>query len=201
MYYAIYKNVRDSAWQCLIDYKIDKLPVDVLKIAELCNVHVIRDSQVHELKPGEDARTYCNGKKWIIIFNDKNNSYTSRFAIAHELGHILLGHEKAYVKYSGMEQFNKKPKSEQQADMFALRLLCPACILAQMRLISAEDISIYCGVPLSRAEQRSERMKELYIRNKFFTSNLEMQVHNNFQEYLLITNTKKGTNNALIRTK
>lgn len=185
MYYAIYKNVRDSAWQCLIDYKIDKLPVDVLKIAELCNVHVIRDSQVHELKPGEDARTYCNGKKWIIIFNDKNNSYTSRFAIAHELGHILLGHEKAYVKYSGMEQFNKKPKSEQQADMFALRLLCPACVLMQMKLRSAEDISLYCHIPMHCAELRSKRMTELYKRNKFLTSDLEKQVYNNFSGYFL----------------
>ena len=184
MFYAIYKNLRDAAWQCLIDCKIDKLPVDVLKIAEQCNVYVIKNSHVDELRPNEDARTYCNGNKWVIIFNDKNDSETSRFAIAHELGHILLGHEKTYVQYSSMEQFLKKPKSEQQADMFALRLLCPACIIAALDLHSSDDIYSYCRVPLSRAEQRSERMKELYKRKKFFKSEIEKQVYTCFQEYI-----------------
>lgn len=184
MYYAIYKNLRDAAWQCLFDRKIDKLPVDVLKIAEECNVHVIRDSIVNELKPGEDARTYCNGNKWIVIFNDRNSSETSRFAIAHELGHILLGHEKAFAKYSSLEYFTQKPKAEKQADMFALRLLCPACILMELDLHTPEEISTFCRVPTHWAQKRSDRMKELYKRNKFFTNNLEIEIHKNFNIYL-----------------
>lgn len=185
MYYAIYKNLRDAAWRCLADHNIDRLPVDVLKIAEECNVHVIKNSQVCELKSGEDARTYCNGNKWIIIFNDKNCSEASRFAIAHELGHILLGHEKAFLKYSSLEHFTYKPKSEQQADMFALRLLCPACVLMEMSINSADDISSYCCIPYSYAEQRSKRMNELTKRNKFYKSELEKHVYTNFSKYII----------------
>lgn len=185
MYYAIYKNLRDAAWQCLIDRKIDRLPVDVLKIAEEYNVHVIRNSLVNELKPNEDARTYCNGNKWIIIFNDKNSSETSRFAIAHELGHILLGHVKTYAKYATIEDIGIKPKAENQADTFALRLLCPACVLMQMGISSADDISSYCRIPHSCAEQRSKRMNELNKRNKFYKSDLEKQIYTNFSGYIV----------------
>ena len=156
-------------------------------------MHVIRNSQVSELRPGEDARTYCNGEKWIIIFNDKNDSSTSRFAIAHELGHILLGHEKTQVKYSKMEQFVKKPKSENQADMFALRLLCPACVLWGIQTSSVDDIESTCRVPRKWAEIRSSRMKALYKRNAFLSNSCEERVYNNFSKYISLTNERKDT--------
>lgn len=187
MYYGIYKNARNNAWQCILDNKVDLLPVDVLNIADRCNIHVIRNSYVGELKSNEDARTYCNGHKWIIIFNDKNDSETSRFAIAHELGHIFLGHEKTHIKYAHMEQFQKKPKTEQQADMFAIRLLCPACVLWGLNLHTAEEIAQYCRVPFDIAQARAQRMKVLYERGKFLTDPLEKAVYDNFK----VHNTKK----------
>ena len=201
MFYATYKNIRDSAWLCLLDNNIDSLPVDVLKIARAAKIRVIQNSRVNELLPGEDAKTYYDGEQWIIIYNDLNDTVVSRFAIAHELGHILLGHATTHTKFANVREFGKKPKAEQQADMFALRLLCPACVLMRLGLRSAEDISICCRVPLSQAEQRSERMKELYKKNKFLTNNLEIQVYSNFQEYLQNSNIQKGAGDALIRTK
>ena len=163
---------------------IDRLPVDVLKIARASDVKVIKNSDVNDLLPDEEAKTYYDGKKFIIIYNDLNDTVISRFAIAHELGHIFLGHTTTHTKYANVREFGKKPKAEQQADMFALRLLCPACVLMQMGIRSAEDISLSCRVPLSCAEIRSERMKELYKRNRFLTSDLEKQVFNNFKTFL-----------------
>ena len=184
MYYKIYSDIRDAAWQCLIDHNIDRLPVDVLKIASQSNIDVKKNSRIKVLLPDEQAKSFYNGDKWIIVYNDLNDVVISRFAIAHELGHIFMAHVKTYSKYATIEEIGKKPKSEQQADMFALRLLCPACIIAALDLHSSDDIYSYCRVPLSRAEQRSERMKELYKRNKFFKSEIEKQVYTCFQEYI-----------------
>ena len=183
MYYRIYTDIRDSAWQCLIDNKIDHLPVDVLKIARQSNIDVKKNSLVKVLLPDEHAKSFFNGDKWIIVYNDLNDTVVSRFAIAHELGHIFLNHVRTYSKYATIEEIGKRAKSERQADMFAIRLLCPACVLMQMGLRSAEDISILCRVPLPIAKIRSQRMEALFEKNKFLTSDLEKQVYSNFKQH------------------
>ena len=183
MYYSIYKNIRNSSWQCLVDNKIDRLPVDILKIAKNCNIHIKKNSQINELLPNEDAKTYFDGNTWIIIYNDLNDVFVSRFAIAHELGHIFLGHEKSLGKYANVEEFGKKPKEEQQADLFALRLLCPSCVLMHLNLHSAKKIEEACHIPLPLAEKRSVRMSKLYKANKFYTDPLEIKVSENFLEF------------------
>lgn len=181
MFYAIYKNIRDSAWQCLIDFKADSLPVSVAAIARNANITVTKNRDAHALSENELGKTLTDGKSWIIIYDDTLPEEVSRFAIAHELGHIFLGHDMAYVKYSHLKQFEKKPKSELQADAFALRLLCPACVLWGLNISKAEDISVCCKVPYNIAEQRAKRMKELYKRNKFLTTPLEKEVYKQFE--------------------
>lgn len=184
MYYKIYTDIRDAAWQCLLDNNIDSLPVNVLKIASQSNIDVKKNSNLKILLPDEYAKAFNNGDKWIIVYNDLNDVVDSRFAIAHELGHILLGHVKTYAKYATIEDIGIKPKAENQADMFALRLLCPACILMELDLHTPEEISAVCRVPTHWAQKRSDRMKELYKKNKFFTNNLEIEIHKNFNIYL-----------------
>ncbi|MBE6684372.1 MAG: ImmA/IrrE family metallo-endopeptidase [Ruminococcaceae bacterium] len=187
MYYKIYTDIRDAAWQCLIDNNIDSLPVDVLKIARQSNIDVKKNSRIKILLSDEYAKAFYNGEKWIIVYNDRNDVPVSRFAIAHELGHILLGHVKTYAKYATIEDIGIKPKAENQADTFALRLLCPACILMELDLHSPEEISAFCRVPTHLAQKRSDRMKELYKKNKFFSNNLEIEIRKNFNIYLSAT--------------
>lgn len=184
MYYGLYSNIRDSAWQCLIDFQIKSLPVNVLSIAESAGIHVIKDSDAKHLKPDEYAKSYSDGKRWIIIYNDQNDIVVSRFYIAHELGHFFLGHDKKCVQYAHIPNKQKKPKAEQQADMFALRLLCPACVLKDLNISSPEDLANICRIPLSQAEIRYQRLKELKKRNKYFTSPIELEVYKNFENYL-----------------
>ncbi len=182
MYYSIYRNIRDSAWQCLLDFKIDELPVDVLKIANVANINVTRNTLASTLANGELGKTLTDGKDWIIIYDDTKSVDVCRFTIAHELGHIFLGHDMAYAKYSHLKQFDKKPKSEQQADMFAMRLLCPACILWALDIKEASDIATYCKVPTDVATVRAKRMRELYERNKFLSNPLEKEVYKQFEQ-------------------
>lgn len=184
MFYAIYRNIRDSAWQCLLDFNIDRIPVSVLSIARNANITVVQNSTARTLLNGEYGKTLTDGKSWIIIYDDTMPEEVSRFTIAHELGHIFLGHDLTCVKYSHLKEFYKKPKSEQQADAFALRLLCPACVLWSLNISSAADIAKYCKIPHNFAKQRAKRMGELYKRNKFFSNPLEKEVYKKFEHFI-----------------
>ena len=182
MYYAIYKDVRNSSWQCFLDFKLTKLPIDILKITRLAGIKVIRNSIVDDLLPGENGKAYFDGKWWRIIYNDLNSTELSRFTIAHELGHIFLGHELTYAKYVQACEFTTRPKSEEQADQFAIRLLCPACILWGLNLHTPDEIAKFCKVDMKIASIRAKRMEELYARKKFLTHPLEQEVFSNFYD-------------------
>ena len=184
MYYGYYKNVRDSAWECLLEFGIDSLPVDVLKITRKVGISVVKNSDVNDLMPGEDGKSYFNGHRWIIIYNDKNPTAVSRFTIAHELGHFFLGHDMTHTRYEHIQKFGTKPHTEQEADMFALRLLAPACVLAALEARKTADIAKYCIIPSSFAKARADRMKTIFKKDKFFTNPLEKQVYENFRPYL-----------------
>ena len=185
MYYAIYKTIRESAWQCLLDFELFSLPIDILKITRAANIKVVENSRVHDLEPNEYGKSYFDGKRWTIIYDDMRDVPTARFTIAHELGHIFLGHALTYTKYENVQQFCKRPKAEQQADMFALRLLCPACILKELGAISVADIVKLCSVPPEQAKIRHDRMLKLVRRDKFLSSKLEREVYHNFSGFLL----------------
>lgn len=184
MYYGIYQSVRDSAWQCLLDFDIACLPVDVLSVARRMGVRVIRNSTVGELLPNENGKAYFDGVHWIIIYNDQNTAEMSRFTIAHELGHILLGHELAHARYAQIEEFAHKPKAEQQADTFALRLLCPACVLWELGVTAPEEIASVCRISKSSAQKRARRLSALAKRNCFLSSPLERAVREQFSAYM-----------------
>jgi len=191
MYYGYYRNIRDNAWNCLIDFNVSSLPVDILGIAKASGIHVIKNSSVNDLLEGEHGKSYFNGEEWIIIYDDRDDVATARFTLAHELGHIFLGHDLIVTDDPEIKEFKKKPRSEQQSDTFALRLLCPVCVLNDLGIDSPERLAEYCKIPLDRANIRYKRLCELRKRNKFFTSELEKRLYENFRDFLENANTKK----------
>ncbi len=184
MYYGLYKNLRDAAWKCLADFKIDSLPVDVLKITRAAGIRVIKNSDVHDLLPDERGKAYYNGVNWFVIYDDSQSVEASRFTIAHELGHIFLGHALKHAQYSNVQEFGTKPKAEEQADAFAIRLLCPSAVIMMLDIQDAESIAKYCRIPLSHAKIRAKRMQTLRRRNMFFTDPMETAMFENFKAYI-----------------
>lgn len=162
------------------DFKIDSLPVNVVSIAKQANLKIVRNSKALKLLPGEKGKTLTDGKDWIIVYDDAQPPEMSRFVIAHELGHIFLGHDMISIKYGEIEisEFVRKPKNEEQADTFAARLLCPAALLAEKELKNADDIAKQCKVPYNVARQRAKRIRKLNRKNKFFTHPLEIAAVN-----------------------
>ncbi|MEA4816258.1 MAG: ImmA/IrrE family metallo-endopeptidase [Lachnospiraceae bacterium] len=134
----------------------------------------------HNLDDGYS--TIIDGKPTIYI-NSNAAISRQRFTAAHELGHILLGHVGEY------QLINREPDPrdnpiETAANIFASRLLAPACVLWGCNAKTVEDIMKLCDISRKAAEYRIERMKDLYKINKFFTSNLEKQVYEQFKDYI-----------------
>lgn len=184
MIYGVYNDLRTSAWKCLLDYKASSLPIDIINIATAAGVKVIKNSNVNILQPSESGATCFDGDQWYIVYDDDNTVTRSRFTVAHELGHIFLGHEmkKGYIPRS--KEFVIKPPTEREADLFAARLLCPSCVLWALNLRTTEEIARVCRVSRAAAQIRAGRMEVLMQRNRFLEDPLEREVFNCFEDYI-----------------
>lgn len=189
MIYGAYKNVRNSAWKCLIDFKVCELPVKPAVIAKTAGIKLIKNSDVHELDLHESGKSIYDGSQWYVIYDNENTRQRCRFTIAHELGHIFLGHQ-LRKGYHARTFDITKPAVEQEADAFAARLLAPACVLWALEAHSAEEISALCDISKMAAQIRAERMEILYKRNKFLASSLERKVYDNFSDFIKNNKTK-----------
>lgn len=182
MLYGKYKNVRNSAWQALLDLNVTELPVSVNRIAKQLDIKIIKNSQIHKLGNNQRGFTAYDGQNWYIIFDDTESVPVCRFTVAHELGHILLGHMLTdKVKY---RTFEKRDEEEQAADMFAARLLAPACVLHELQALTIEQIQQVCNISYTAAKNRAERMQVLEARNKYYLHPLERKVEQQFENFI-----------------
>ncbi len=182
MNYKDYQNSRNAAWEMLLDLEIKELPI---KITDLCR-RIGISVKFAELGAEQDGYSAIVNGEPIIVINSlkRDNTARMRFTVAHELGHIMLGHVGVY------ELVNREPSPldneiEQQANIFASRLLAPACVLWGCNVNSPEEIMQLCDISHQAAQFRYNRMKVLYERNKFLTSPLERQVYRQFKPFML----------------
>lgn len=179
MNYKHYQKSRDKAWQILIDYNIRELPINV---GSLCRKMGIV-AKLYEPKDINDGISIIVDGTAYVFVGSTSTPERQRFTAAHELGHILLGHVGKY-KLVNREPSPGDNPIEQEANVFAARLLAPACVLWGCGVQTADDIQRLCGISRPAAEYRMERMKILYARNKFLTSPLERQVYTQFAAYI-----------------
>lgn len=182
MNYKDYQKSRNAVWQMLLDLGIKELPIKITDICRRIGIPV----KFSDLGAEQDGYTVMVDGQPIIVINSlkRDNTARMRFTIAHELGHIMLGHVGVY------ELVNREPSPydneiEQQANIFASRLLAPACVLWGCRVNSPEEIMQLCDISHQAAQFRYNRMKVLYERNKFLTSHLEKKVYKQFKHFIL----------------
>lgn len=180
MNYRQYKNARNASWRCLIDYKISSLPVKVSRIAKQADIVLLKNSAVNLLSNNESGTTLLQNDKLYIIYADEQSPQRCRFTIAHELGHIFLGH---LFKADG-NGFLITDEAERSANVFARDLLAPACILHELHALTAAAIADLCNISLEAATYRVERMTELECRNAFYLHPLERQVKEQFASFI-----------------
>lgn len=187
MYYNNYKIARDKAWETLIECGICELPINLADIINHYGIYLIKYSDSDYISrhnsPTEDGYSRLIDGKLVIYYNDKKPEHRIRFTVAHEIGHVLLGHlSEGETLHRNTEEDTPNPK-EQQANIFARDLLMPAVVINQLAY-SARDISQLCNVSEQSAQIRWLRLQELRQRNKFYLHPYERQVYNNFSTYI-----------------
>lgn len=194
MLYSNYKTARDKAWKILIDCEVDKLPVST---AALCEHYgwVLADYQegkaaidllgLSSLTERTDGFCTVTDHFTYIFYNSSLPVGRQRFTVAHEIGHLALGHVgQGRVTTINREPNSKDSQEETQANQFAARLLAPACVLHELGATTPEVIQQVCGLSRQAAEFRARRMQELERRNRYYISPLERQVVEQFRSYI-----------------
>lgn len=194
MDYKSYRYISDSAWRILIDCGVKEIPVDLMLICKRLGIRIasyseavefIQKQGLVELVQKTEGLTFFMGDTPVILYDDTCLPQRVRFTIAHELGHIVQGH----VKPGQITTLNREPSStdsplETEANMFAARLLAPACALWALDIHTPKDVAALCHISLQSAKFRAERMQELYRRNMFLTSPLELQLFEQLQPFI-----------------
>lgn len=117
----------------------NKYSVNVEKIADLCEIRVIFEELDvsgscelnHSAAKDESSEYSTNTEKREIRINKYEPLVRQRFTIAHEIGHILLGHEGISYRDTNYQQYNDfiKRMNEVNANSFAAELLMPEILL------------------------------------------------------------------------
>lgn len=206
-FYSKYKDSRDLSWRILIDQNICSLPISIQELCKNLSITLYNyqdDADIinmfdfqNNTKNNEGFTSIVN--KHPVVFYDKTVKPHGRlrFTVAHELGHILLGHLetnniacRAGVSLWNNGEVNINMPLESAANIFASRLLAPACVLKELNVTTAKQIMELTGLSYTASKIRLERLKELNARSKYYTNPLEIRVYNQFKDFINEYNNK-----------
>lgn len=167
--YEKYKDARDLAWKVLIEYSLFDFPINVKNLAEKLGIAV---KKVKKLQQDCYSISFKLGDNYLIAYTDSGSEATNRFTIAHEIGHILM-----HGKLNETSEY-----WEEQANIFASRLLMPMIVINHFDIKSDTELSNIFGVSPEAAKIRYQRYIEIKKRNKFLLSSLEKKYYELFLE-------------------
>lgn len=186
MFYGTYKEARNASWHFLLESGACSLPLPVIPICQKMGIKILVDTNKTFLSYDTRGVSFQAKGVWHILLNPESTAAVKRYTIAHELGHIYMGHPMQSGKYGrtfGVQSIISSP-IEYQAERFAIGVLAPACVLYGLGLHTAESISKVCGISFSAAQRRAKRMEVLYERGMFFSHPLEKQVFEQFSDFI-----------------
>lgn len=179
MNYRNYRESRDLAWQILLQENVTELPVNIVELCRKMGIQV----SYYDGKTGSDGYSSIFLGRPRIFVSRNCSPERQRFTVAHELGHILLGHVGKYELVNREPSGNDNP-TERDANVFASRILAPACVLWALDARTPEQIAKLCRISRQAAGYRAERMELLYKRNRFLESDMERKVYEQFGEFI-----------------
>ena len=172
----IYKTVIDTLKNAP---RLD-LPVNIKEIAKsysgckcmlvpyssIVNTRNICYSQMVEYAESTDAFSdyNCNTNQALIYYNDLDESIIKskryRWNIAHELGHVALGHHLTYPSsrlFCSSMHDDEYKEAEVEADLFASYILTPYPVLRQLQIQSADELMKICNISKHAAQIRFDQ--------------------------------------------
>ena len=147
-----YDQIQEHANRLLIAYSGLQFPIDLINIInQMPGVELRMYSSVLEenkllCKISEDGFTQTKDGVHIIWINDGIYRDRQRYTIAHELGHIVLGH---FCKDDLPEEIR-----EAEANFFANRLLAPMWAIRQLPCKDPWNVSCHFGISMECAYNR-----------------------------------------------
>lgn len=149
-----------TAYRVLLQRQITKLPVNPLALLKACRqTRVLTEQEVVEKRQvpfdmAEDALTFVENGRFLVIYRDGGNPARLNFTLAHELGHRLL------------HPNGPTASAEREADLFASHLLCPRPALAHLARrfcpLTAEQVAATCYVSVGAARQ-TDRPEDILL--------------------------------------
>lgn len=182
--------VSRAAWQFLIDYKVNWLPLIPEKltrkdwaIRSVEWAEKILGCSKHEIINGFDAETWEMNGKYLILYN--NYAYGPRipFTICHEIGHIVLNHllEFSQTSITGEGLTDKEYEVlEIEADFFAEEILMPSPVLRYLMPLRPEEIATLCNVSMTAATNKVPKLQ----RTNKYTPEEYYKVRQQFEAFI-----------------
>lgn len=121
-------------------------------------------------------------KRYLILFNQSENTGRKRWTVGHEIGHIMCGHHvlAAYNQLSENNLLkNANPEYESEADYFAATLLAPFPLYKTLDICSAEDVQKTFNLSFQASDYRfNDYLKWLRTRRKSAWENDLIRIFN-----------------------
>lgn len=121
-------KARHAAAGLLKEAKLTTVPVvvnDLIKSARVTFDVTVAAAPDKLFKGKGDAMTQSRDSAIYIIYNDGRSVVRKRFSVAHELGHLYLGH----LHGNSSSDLNTENFDEIEANAFAAQLLMPPSLL------------------------------------------------------------------------
>lgn len=134
-------------------------------ISDFCKKHHINlipySSQQQELMTiSEDGFSFLENGEYSIFYNSSKHEHRKRFTIAHEIGHIYLGHHNILPPYVLRYHRNNHCIWETQANIFAHNILIPVYYAKGIQHHGIANISRCFGLSQQMVAVRYIKLKE-----------------------------------------
>ncbi|MFR1015560.1 ImmA/IrrE family metallo-endopeptidase [Veillonella sp.] len=153
-----YNHATKTAWRLLKDLQICSVPIDLRSIYMDLGIQLESFTEaesspfatfIQKLRLKQiDGLCYKDGKRYIVFYEDKAQVNRIPFTLAHELGHILLGHHENSPNgfLPRFANTSSRDYREREADMFAGELIRSRPLLYLTNLTNPHDADIVSNI-------------------------------------------------------
>lgn len=185
-------TISSSAWNTLMRAGCSSLPIKPSRIARFYGILLykyedyMRATGVNSIQLlkeyGRDGFTQLVGTTYTIFYNPCNSPARNRWTLAHELGHILLGH--ITKQQPALCRGEVKDFYDIQADNFAARLLCPEAIVHFCGVSSVAELKALTDLSKQASEIAWQGLCERRARGRFTLDPTEQLLLQQFQPFI-----------------
>jgi Zn-dependent peptidase ImmA (M78 family) len=121
------------------------LPVNPVRVADAFGVAC---RPVSGFEDGHIARVTVEAGRPVVYYNKDESFLRKRFAVAHALGHVVLGHGPVAEDTVSSFSADHKDPHEAEANQFAMAVLMPGKAVRALtqKIYDVDDLAAACGV-------------------------------------------------------